>query len=71
MNHYFIFREQRTKEDIRFYPNQTISYRESRNYTFDRLKSSDDETFRIHTINIVYMVSIIEFLDIYYYSFDK
>ena len=71
MNHYFIFREQRTKEDIRFYPNQTISYRESRNYIFDRLKSSDDETFRIRTINIVYMVSIIEFLDIYYYSFDK
>jgi hypothetical protein len=55
--HIFIFwRDQRTKTDIRLYPNGTISYRELRNYTFDRTKSSNDETFRITTINVVYMV---------------
>lgn len=50
------FREQRTKTDIRFYPNGTISYRELRNYTFDRSKSSEDETYNITTVNVVYMV---------------
>ncbi|CAF3768756.1 unnamed protein product [Rotaria sp. Silwood1] len=54
----FVYREQRTKEDIRFYPNGTISYRESRNYTFDRSKSIADETFSINTINVVYMTLI-------------
>ena len=52
----FSFREKRTKEDVRFYPNGTISYRESRNFSFDRQRSSDDETFRFKTINVVYMV---------------
>ncbi|CAF2858108.1 unnamed protein product [Rotaria sp. Silwood2] len=54
----FVYREQRTKEDIRFYPNGTISYRESRNYIFDQSKSPLDETFRFNTINVVYMTLI-------------
>ncbi|CAF0969014.1 unnamed protein product [Rotaria sordida] len=54
----FVYKEQRTKEDIRFYPNGTISYRESRNYTFDRSKSISDETFSFNTINVVYMTLI-------------
>jgi scavenger receptor class B, member 1 len=53
----FSSREQRTKDDVRFYSNGTISYRESRRFTFDRSRSSNDETFRIKTINILYMVS--------------
>ncbi|CAF3824396.1 unnamed protein product [Rotaria magnacalcarata] len=53
----FVYKEQRTKEDVKFYPNGTISYRESRNYTFDRSKSMADETLSITTINIVYMVN--------------
>ncbi|CAF3534142.1 unnamed protein product [Adineta steineri] len=54
----FVYKEQRTKTDIRLYPNGTISYRELRNYTFDRTKSSDDETLRINTINVVYMTLV-------------
>ncbi len=50
------FREQRIKDDIKLYPNGTISYRELRNYTFDRTKSSFNETLTITTINVVYMV---------------
>ncbi len=50
------FREQRIKDDIKLYPNGTISYRELRNYTFDRSKSSFNETLTITTINVVYMV---------------
>ena len=51
-----LFREHRSKQEVKFYPNDTISYRELRNYTFDRSRSSDDETLRINTINVVYMV---------------
>lgn len=51
-------REQRTKDDVRLYPNGTISYREARNFSFDRSRSSDDETFQFKTINVVYMVSV-------------
>ncbi|CAF5134685.1 unnamed protein product, partial [Rotaria magnacalcarata] len=58
----FVYKEQRTKEDVKFYPNGTISYRESRNYTFDRSKSMADETLSITTINIVYM-TLINYLD--------
>ena len=39
----FVYREDRIKEDIRIYPNGTISYRENRNYTFDRSLSGADE----------------------------
>ncbi|CAF0930952.1 unnamed protein product [Adineta ricciae] len=54
----FVYKEQRTKTDIRIYPNGTISYRELRNYTFDRSKSSDDETYNITTVNVVYMTLV-------------
>ncbi|UJR09756.1 hypothetical protein I4U23_013983 [Adineta vaga] len=54
----FVYKEQRTKTDIRYYPNGTISYRELRNYTFDRTKSSDDETLNITTVNVVYMTLV-------------
>lgn len=51
----FVYREDRFKENIGFYPNGTISYQEKRNYTFDRSLSVDDESFNITTINVVYM----------------
>lgn len=51
-----LFSEQRSKQEVKFYPNETISYRELRNYTFDRSRSGADETLRINTINVVYMV---------------
>ncbi len=51
----------RTKYDVEDYENGTISYHESRNYTFDRSQSCDvcDETYNITTFNIVYMVNTI------------
>ncbi len=66
------FREQRIKDDIKLYPNGTISYRELRNYTFDRTKSSFNETLTITTINVVYMVKTkifqIKSIQIYFHS---
>jgi hypothetical protein len=66
------FREQRIKNDIKLYPNGTISYRELRNYTFDRTKSSFNETLTITTINVVYMVKTkifqIKSIQIYFHS---
>ena len=53
-----IYREVRTKINLRNYDNETMSYQEPRKYTFDRTQSVDDETFNITTINTVYMVSM-------------
>jgi len=50
-------RELRTKNNIRDYANETISYQESRSYTFDPQRSAESEDVNITTINIVYMVT--------------
>lgn len=39
------------------YENETISYRETRSYTFDPSKSAESETVNITTVNLVYMVN--------------
>ncbi len=50
-------REVRKKNNIRDYANETISYQESRSYTFDPKRSAESEDVNITTINIVYMVN--------------
>jgi hypothetical protein len=50
-------REVRKKNNIRDYANETISYQESRSYTFDPIRSAESEDVNITTINIVYMVN--------------
>ena len=61
----FIFwylREERKKIDIREYENETMSYRETRSYTFDSSRSAEPETVNITTFNLVYMVIKILFI---------
>ena len=43
--------------DIAAYPNQTISYNETRSYTFQPDLSAESENVTIKTINLVYMVT--------------
>jgi hypothetical protein len=52
----YLFREERRKLDVRTYNNGTISYREARNYTFERSQSAESETVNVTTVNFVYMV---------------
>lgn len=54
---FFILREIRTKEDVLTHDNGTISYRETRSYTFDESSSVGPESTNITTMNIVYMVN--------------
>ncbi|CAF5000558.1 unnamed protein product, partial [Rotaria sp. Silwood1] len=54
----FVYKEVRTKINLRTYENETISYQEPREYIFDRTQSVDDDTFTFTTINVVYMTLI-------------
>ena len=47
----------RTKIAVEEFPNETISYRESRQYTFVPDESSESELVNITTMNIVYLVN--------------
>ncbi|UJR36346.1 hypothetical protein I4U23_029073 [Adineta vaga] len=54
----FVYKEERKKMNIKTYENQTISYQESRVYTFDRERSAELESVNITTMNIVYMTLV-------------
>jgi hypothetical protein len=53
----FISREDRKKTNVEEFPDETILYQEPRTYTFDPIRSAENETANITTINIVYMVN--------------
>ncbi|CAF3703471.1 unnamed protein product [Rotaria socialis] len=54
----FVYKEQRTKTNLRTYENETLSYQEPRQYIFDRSQSAYDETFKFTTINVIYMTLV-------------
>ncbi|CAF1007395.1 unnamed protein product [Adineta steineri] len=54
----FVYKEERKKINIRDYPNETISYQETRSYTFVPERSGEPENVNITTVNIVYMTLV-------------